>query len=539
MLLSGPSSRESALLMGSGVGVRVVRGKREAQNPGKVSLGVNGEPLHEECRHAALGLMTSAERKEQTDRAPRKPLSAHCGNVRDSLNFYQVFLDTLGGHHCLSRIFQFQETTVMKIRSMSKHRIGKQHWSSAKDWFLEESANLDKRYQRRHELRILSCYVDLKALQSFVGELSEVVRLTDVYLAFDYSEVYRYGPHRLKKDLGAIRQSCTKKGIKIDFRFLANPSGLVHAKGYALLQRVDGDIAGGALLLGSANLTAPGFMEGGNVELGAMTRQLAQLRSFEVIFDALWEGLGRDAIDDAVFARDKNLFNFALLSSGVFLHKWEGSLRQLVGIRYKIVNEEKWSQLPDDLQAEGFELSKTLTRQVLDLDDLPKRSLPGEFVRNFTIDTALGRWCPESAWAEVAGSESDAFWAAFKAASTDEILEDKMRLAAARQEQLIREGFIATVDGEHLESWARRIRTLRDSQERLARLHTGYEAFPMPYDAQSTSEIEDLYESFELSLETRTYSNWVIRAVQACIAGKTLAPLKLDEEAKALLQLDC
>jgi len=114
-----------------------------------------------------------------------------------------------------------------------------------------------------------------------------------------------------------------------------------------------------------------------------------------------------------------------------------------------------------------------------------------------------------------------------------------MRLAAARQEQLIREGFIATVDGEHLESWARRIRTLRDSQERLARLHTGYEAFPMPYDAQSTSEIEDLYESFELSLETRTYSNWVIRAVQACIAGKTLAPLKLDEEAKALLQLDC
>jgi len=424
----------------------------------------------------------------------------------------------------------------VNVRLIGKRLVGKQHWPNAKDWILGEAEDLEKRYQRRHELQILSCYVDLKAVQYFVRELASRVRLTDVYLAFDYSEVFRYGPRKINKELGALRQSCTKRGIEFDCRFLNNPSGLVHAKGYALLQRVDGDIADGALLLGSANLTAPGFILGGNVELGVMTRRLTQLRSFDAIFDVLWDDLGQEKIDDEVLARDRDLFNFALLSSGVFLHKWEGSLRQLVGIRYKIVNEEKWSQLPDDLKTEGFELSKTLTRHVLDLGNLPKRSLPGDFIRNFTIDTALGRWCPEIVWSKVALPESDLYWEAFKAATTDEILAEKVRAATVRQEQLICDGFIAPVDGDHLESWARRIKVLRDSQERLARLHTGYEAFSMPYDAQSKEEIEDLFESLELSLEARTHSNWAIRAAQACVTGKTLSPLRLDDEATALLQ---
>lgn len=414
--------------------------------------------------------------------------------------------------------------------------LSKKHGITPRDALLTDVEALDKRQQRRHELWILSCYVDLKAVQTLVRELAERVRLVEVYLAFDYSEVYRYGPRKLNRQLGDLRQSCTKQGIELDCCFLAAPSGLVHAKGYAVFQRVEEEIADGVLLLGSANLTSPGFMDGRNVELGTLTRQITHLRSFEQTFDALWEDLGKDEIDDSVLARDRDLFNFALLSSGVFLHQWDGNLRQLVGIRYKIVNEEKWSQLPDGLKAEGFELSKTLTRQVLKLDELPRRSLPGDFIRNFTIDTALGRWCPAEAWNTVVHPESDAYLEAFRAATADQILDDQIREASIRQEQLIREGFIAPVDSDHLESWARRIKNLRDSPERLARLHTGYEAFPMPFDAQCKKEIEDLFESLEVSLDSRTHTNWATRAVRACITSKKLDPLTLDEKAAKLLK---
>ncbi len=418
----------------------------------------------------------------------------------------------------------------MKILPLSK-----QHGTAPRDWLLTEVEDLDKRQQRRHELWILSCYVDLKAVRSIIRDLSERVRLVEVYLAFDYSEVYRYGPRKLNRELGALRQSCTKQEIDFDVRFLAAPSGLVHAKGFAVLQRVDEEVVDGVLLLGSANLTLPGFMDGRNVELGALTRQVKQLRSFEQTFSALWDDLGAEKVDDAVLARDRDLFKFALLSSGVFLHKWDGNLRQLVGIRYRLVNEDKWAQLPEDLKAEGFELSKTLTRHVLKLDDLPKRSLPGEFIRNFTVDTSLGRWCPADAWAAVAGPESEAYWEAFKAATTDEVLAKLVGEASVRQEQLVRDGLIAPVDSDHLENWLRRIRSLRDSQERLARLHTGYEAFPMPFDAQCRKEIDDLFESLQLSLATRTHTNWVTRAVEASISSMCLDPLGLDEEARELL----
>lgn len=419
----------------------------------------------------------------------------------------------------------------MKILPFSR-----KHGVTPKEVFLEGVDSLDKRQQRRHELWILSCYVDLKAVQALVRDLAERVRLVEVYLAFDYSEVYRYGPSNLNKELGYLKQSCTKRDIEFDCCFLTVPSGLVHAKGYAVFQRVEEEIADGVLLLGSANLTSPGFMDGRNVELGTLTRQITHLRSFERTFDALWEELGKDKIDDAVLARDSDLFKFALLSSGVFLHQWDGNLRQLVGIRYKIVNEEKWSQLPDDLKAEGFELSKTLTRQVLKLDELPKRSLPGDFIRNFTIDTALGRWCPAEAWDKVAHPQSDAYLDAFKAATADDVLERQAGEASIRQEQLVREGFIAEVDSDHLQNWARRIRNLRDSPDRLARLHTGYEAFSMPFDAKCKDDIEALFESLEVSLESRTHSNWATRAVHACIAAKSLDPLMLDEKASTLLQ---
>jgi hypothetical protein len=58
----------------------------------------------------------------------------------------------------------------------------------------------------------------------------------------------------------------------------------------------------------------------------------------------------------------------------------------------------------------------------------------------------------------------------------------------------------------------------------------------MPFDAQCKGDIDALFESLEVSLESRTHSNWATRAVQACIASKSLDALTLDEKASTLLR---
>ncbi|MCB1633306.1 MAG: hypothetical protein KDI51_01885 [Xanthomonadales bacterium] len=421
----------------------------------------------------------------------------------------------------------------MKIMSLSKA-----HDATAFGTLLSHVDAFEKSQQRRHELWILSCYVDLKAVQELVRELADRVRLVEVFLAFDYSEVYRLGPRKLRRELGALKQCCTKQGVDLfEYRFLASPSGLVHSKGYAVFQRVEGEIADGVVLLGSANLTSPGFLDGRNVELGALSRQAKDLRAFERVYNQLRDAFGKEDLSSEVLRRDDELFKFALLSSGRFLHRWDGNIRQLVGIRYRIINEEKWAQPPDELKAEGFELSTTLTRQVLKLDNLPKRSLPGDFIRNFTIDTGLGRWCPDTAWNAAANPNDDGeFEQVFRAATTDEILDEAVRSAAVRQEQLVRDGYIAEVESDHLQNWARRIRKLRDAPERLARLYTGYEDFSMPFDVKCRDEIEDLFTSLEATIELRAHDNWATRKVRACIESKDLDYLGLDEEASKLLR---
>lgn len=419
--------------------------------------------------------------------------------------------------------------------------LSKAHKKTPRQLLLDESEALEKPQQRRHELWLLSCYVDLKVAQAFIREVADRVRVTDVYLTFDYSEVYRLGPAKLKSALGALRQSCTKQEIQLDIRFLApEPSSgitrLVHSKGYAIVQRVQDRIEGGVLLLGSANLTKPGFSDGENAELGYISRRISELRSFEKLYNQLWDDYGREEISDKVLQQNDHLFRYALLSSGRFLHKWAGNLRQLVGIRYRIINPEKWAQLPKDLEAEGFELSNTLTRQPLALDHLPKRTLPGAFTRNFTIETAFGRWCPKVAWDEVADPSAEGFIEAFQAATTEEILDGVMKQAADRQQRLVADGLIAAVEHDHLERWRERVLYLREVPDRLARLYTGYEDFPMPLDAERKTEIDDLYDSLVDSIGLQANPTWTSVRVVQCIKERSCDSMRMDDQGRKLLK---
>lgn len=419
---------------------------------------------------------------------------------------------------------------------MSLLSLGRYFRKPAAELFLKAAADLDKPKQRRHELWALSCYIDPGRFTAFLADLAVKVRLTDVNLAFNFAEAYRIGSVETKQHLLEIEKWCKKRHIHFEWRALSAGT-LVHSKGYAIFQRVNDEIASGTLLIGSANMTSPGFFDGGNIELGCFTSRLADLRDFERLYDRLWEDFGTD-IDEQVFRQDLALFKYSLLSSGVFLHKWDGSLAQMVGLKYQITElGKKQAQLDPELIRLGFEMSDSLTRQVLKLHELPRKEIPGEFTKRFTVDTFMGRWCPSEAWREVAKrlEGADSFISAFNEATTDEKLMNAASEAKAVHDDLIVRGLLKPVASDYLDRWIDRIKSLRENSARLERLFSGYEDHKLAYDPQSVREIDELFESLMESIELAGKKNWAMQQVLSAVASKNLHSLSLDAETKEQL----
>ena len=414
---------------------------------------------------------------------------------------------------------------------MSIYILNKEHGKPAGKLIAETAQSLDRIRQRRHELWILTCYVEFDLVEEYVEYLLKSIRITDVYLAFNFSEIYKDGPNNTAERLKKITDRLDEKGISFEWKALAS-SKLVHSKGYALIQRYKGAVSGGVVLTTSANYTVPGF-KGGNVEIGYLSTKRKDVHNFEKAYDYLWDELGSD-IDSAVFKQEEYLLKFALLSSGLFLHKWSGSLSQQIAIRYELtpLAKEKGAIAPE-LAAVGFEAGDTFTRQVLNMSELPAKEIPRSFITRFTIETFWGRWCPIDAWDALSKSfeGSSQFIQQFKDATEESALIDAKEKANAVQFDLIAKGLIKPVNENHLENWAARIQELRSNHRRLERLHIGYEAHELPYEIDQKPEVQELFDSLMEAIELSKASNIAKGKVVAAMkkANPNLVALTEDE----------
>lgn len=376
---------------------------------------------------------------------------------------------------------------------MSIQILNKKHGQSTGKLIKEFAQTLDRKKQRRHELWILSCYIDLDLVEKYIDYLLKSIRLTEVFLAFNFSELYKAGPIEARDKLNSIKKNLNDKNIDFEWRALAS-SKLVHSKGYALIQRSGDKVSGGVVLITSANFTKPGF-KGDNIEIGYISNRKKDVQHFEKTYDYLWENLGA-GIDAAIFGQEKYLLQYALLSSGLFLHKWSGSLSQDVGKKYKLTElaKEKGTIAPE-LAEVGFEAGDTFTRQVLQLGDLPQKEVPRSFITCFTIETYWGRWCPSDAWNTLSATFEGAeqFVALFKEATKDSILSEAKEEALKIQNDLINKKLIKPVNPEHLDKWVLRIQELRNNHRRLERFFIGYEAHDLPYTIEQRADVIELF----------------------------------------------
>lgn len=388
----------------------------------------------------------------------------------------------------------------------------------------------ERNRQRRHELWVLTCYISLPVVKKFLIKLKESIRVTDCYLSFNFSEIFKEGPSATEERLGEIRKWCKRFKINFEWRALSS-SSLVHSKGYAVIQRVNGDITAGATLVTSANFTESGFF-GGNVEFGYISTKKRDAKEFEECYDELWDKFG-SPIDLEKVKEQDYLLKYSVLASGVFLHKWSGSLSQLVGIKYSLTEEAKErGSIAPELQELGFESGDTFTRQVLPLKELPAKEIPRQFITSFTIETYWGRWCPKEAWNAIKQRlrGADPFISAFKNATTSKKMDEIMKEAKETQEKLVKRELIKEVPSDHIERWRERINNLRDNEGRLERLFTGYEGHVLPYEFEHTAQVNELFDSLLETIDLSGKQSKAMSKVHTTLEFGTLDDLNLLEE---------
>jgi hypothetical protein len=428
---------------------------------------------------------------------------------------------------------------------MSIHLMGKRKpiGLSPKQLLLEHATKISRQNNLLNDLYILTCYIEFSIIKETIRELSEKVKICNVHLAFNFSEVYKdCGPIETEKKLKEIQRDL-KNDLEINFSYtMLASSSLVHGKAYAIIQRSESETVGGNVLVTSANFTKSGFTRGNNVELGYMSDNLSDISEFKEVFEKLQFLLG-NSTEEAIFRQEENMFMFALLSSGVFLHKWNGNLKQHIGIKYSLTSLAKNNgaiKVSPELEELGFKASDSSTRQVLDLGELPKKLVPPKFISAFTIETYWGHWCPRNVWDTLyAGcSGSHIFLEHFKILTRRERLEEIKEEASVIQNKLVEKGLIEPVPANHLENWVERVSELRDDSHRLERFFTGYTSHELPYSIEQKKEIKDLFENLQESITLSKNMNTTKKKVQNSISKKSLNSIRIqDVEIRKIQQI--
>lgn len=382
---------------------------------------------------------------------------------------------------------------------------------SAKKVFLETIGELDvPEYEYDNELWLLTCYINFNTVSDLIDKVRNKKNISSVYLMFNVAEAYKTGTSEVSKILKNISNLCESNSIDFQWRAIStNDSSIMHAKGYAFFQRKQetNEVTDGFHLVTSSNFTKSGFQTASNIELGYFSKKLEDLKKFERIYDYLWNNNSVELTSEFSDI-EETLFHFALLSYGVFLHKWGGNINNLTGIKYDFTDDARKqltgqpvNPLLISLNARAERASFTVP--YLDFSNLPEKVFPIDFTKTYCVQTYLGWWCPKPVWNMVnkyISKDLDNFIKEFNKSTSKDNIDSAKKQIKLESKELNKQGLIK---GEiNLDGWERRIRNLKEDKERLRRLHIGYEEFEMPYNCSDKYNIKRLYESFESTLDS-------------------------------------
>lgn len=228
---------------------------------------------------------------------------------------------------------------------------------------MDAAATFSQPKLRRHELWAVTCYFRPIALRKLVSELRRLIKLTDVYVLYDYAEDFR-NPD-LAGEMEEIKQEFGTMKIDIEFRRVKSENGIFHSKRYAVIQR-DGqaeDIRDNYLIVTSGNLTEQGLgLRPGstNIELSYGSNTKKDVNAFIDIVNGIWNDERLQADSNIKRRASVSEIRLRVLLEATYLCKWEGSIRQELSAIFKVAEEsvDLVSSADPRLAEMGFDLGK-------------------------------------------------------------------------------------------------------------------------------------------------------------------------------------
>lgn len=379
------------------------------------------------------------------------------------------------------------------------------HIKSKKQCLIEMLRKIDKR--RYHTLHLCSCYFSEDTARKLISDIKEFAHLSAVNIYIDRRAAIEYGGGGLQK----FCNSFDSLDVCIN---AVESSGLFHSKTYALIAfDEDGNVFSGSIVLGSANLTGAGLSSrGGNFEClidsqdtEILEEHLSQLKKLTVLPLQKLNKFSR---------KEEFSFKYALLQSGVFLHKWNENLEQYLSIRYRLSENGKSRVTDQSLEIAGFNIeTATVSKRYFRFDYSPKHLDETENItRNFGIETYLGYWLPFF----VSESMFDADELdTFKEHLFSEIEKQKDEIKKNIQkdfEYLLQEDLIEELDVNPVDSFNNKLESLVNNELKLKRIYSKYELFYLPYDIQQKNEILELFDEMIGVAESKKRKNKTMRA---------------------------
>lgn len=396
----------------------------------------------------------------------------------------------------------------LHIRSMKKQRLA------------EMLGNIDKR--RYHTLHLCSCYFDDDAARKLITEVQEFARISDVRIFIDRRAAIEYGGDYLKKFCDSFQD------IEVSINAVES-NNLFHSKVYALFALDDhGSVVSGSIVLGSANLTGAGLIRrGGNYEClidsqdaEVLEEHLSQLNKLKVLSPKQLNKFSR---------KEEFSFKYALLQSGLFVHKWNDNLEQYLSIRYRLSENGKSRITDQSLEVAGFNIeTATVSKRYFRFDYVPEHLDDTEnLLRNYGIETYLGHWLPCS----VSESMFDAnALGVFKERLFSEINKqcNGIEINIKKDyEYLLQEGLIEEPEINPVDSFKSKLGSLTKNELKLKRIYSKYELFYLPFDIQQKDDMLHLFDEMIDVAESRKRKNRTMKAFLESYAAFSIE--KFDE----------
>ena len=377
--------------------------------------------------------------------------------------------------------------------------------SMKKQCLAEMLGHIDKR--RYHTLHLCSCYFDDDAARKLITEVQEFARISDVRIFIDRRAAIEYGGDYLQEFCDSFQ------GIEVSINAVES-NNLFHSKVYALIALDDhGCVVSGSIVLGSANLTGAGLIRrGGNYEclidsqdVEILEEHLSQLNKLKV---SSLQQLNR-------FSRKEEFsFKYALLQSGLFVHKWNENLEQYLSIRYRLSENGKSRITDQSLEVAGFNIeTATVSKRYFRFDYVPKHLDNTEtLLRNYGIETYLGHWLPYSVSESMFDTNA---LDTFKERLFSEITKQGSGIEINIKkdyEYLLQEGLIEEPEINPVDSFNSKLERLTNNELKLKRIYSKYELFYLPFDIQQKDDILYLFDEMIDVAESRKRKNRTMKA---------------------------